>query len=55
MFTNEELEQFWRQYNGNLIVLKFIFVKSFAKHPIQKFLWDNDIIVFPIGPRPFTR
>jgi predicted nucleic acid-binding protein len=55
VFTNDELEQFWRQHRSNQIVLKFIFVKSFAKRPILKFLWDNDIIVFPNGPRPFTR
>ena len=55
VFTNEELEQFWRQHRGNQIVLKFVFVKSFAKRPILKFLWDADIIKFPSGPRPFTR
>ncbi|MDD3336478.1 MAG: PIN domain-containing protein [Eubacteriales bacterium] len=55
VFTDVELEQFWRQHRGNQIVLKFIFVKSFAKRPILKFLWDNDIIAFPSGPRPFTR
>lgn len=55
VFTNDELERFWRQNGGNQIVLKFIFVKSFAKRPILKFLWDNDIIAFPGGPRPFTR
>lgn len=55
VFTNDELEQFWRQHRGKQIVLKFIFVKSFAKLPILKFLWDTDIIAFPNGPRPFTR
>ena len=55
VFTNYELEQFWQQHRGNQIVLKFIFVKSFAKRPILKFLWDTDIIAFPSGPRPFTR
>ena len=55
VFTNEELERFWRQHRGNQIVLKFVFVKSFVKRPILKFLWDTDIITFPKGPRPFTR
>lgn len=55
VFTNDELEQFWQKYRGNQIVLKFIFVKSFVKRPILKFLWDTDIIAFPGGPRPFTR
>lgn len=55
VFTNDELEQFWQKYRGNQIVLKFIFLKSLIKRPILKFLWDNDIITFPKGPRPFTR
>lgn len=55
VFTNDELEHFWKKRGGNQIVLKFIFVKSFVKRPILKFLWDTDIIAFPNGPRPFTR
>lgn len=55
VFTNDELENFWHQNHGNQIVLKFVFVKSFVKRPILKFLWDTDIIAFPKGPRPFTR
>lgn len=55
VFTNDELEQFWRKHGRNQIVLKFIFVKSFVKRPILGFLWDTDIIAFPKGPRPFTR
>ena len=55
VFTNDELENFWHQHHGNQIVLKFVFVKSFVKRPILKFLWDTDIIAFPKGPRPFTR
>lgn len=55
VFTNDELERFWQKYRGNQIVVKFVFVKSFVKRPILKFLWDTDIIAFPRGPRPFTR
>jgi predicted nucleic acid-binding protein len=55
VFTKDELEKFWKQHRGNQMVLKFIFVNSFAKRPILKFLWNNDIIPFPNGPRPFTR
>ena len=55
VFTNDELEEFWRRHRSNQIVLKFIFVKSLEKRPILKFLWDNNIIAFPNGPRPFTR
>ena len=55
VFTTSELESFWSSYKGNQIVMKFIFVNSFAKKPILKYLWDNDIVSFPNGPRPFTR
>lgn len=55
VFTNDELERFWWKHQGNQIVLKFVFVKSFVKRPILRFLWDTDIIAFPHGPRPFTR
>lgn len=55
VFTNDELERFWKYHGSNQIVMKFIFVKSFVKRPILKFLWDNNIITFPRGPRPFTR
>jgi predicted nucleic acid-binding protein len=55
VFTSDELEEFWRRYRGNQLVLKFIYVKSFVKRPILKFLWDNGIISYPNGPRPFTR
>lgn len=55
VFTNDELEQFWRKHGRNQIVLKFIFVKSFKKRPILSFLWEADIIAFSKGPRPFTR
>lgn len=55
VFTNDELEGFWQRHRGKQIVLKFVFVKSFVKRPILKFLWDADIIAFPNGPRPFTR
>jgi len=55
VFTNTELEQFWRKYGSKQIVLKFIFVKSLVKRPILNYLWNNGIIPFPNGPRPFTR
>lgn len=55
VFATSELESFWNSHRGNQIVLKFILVKSFAKKPILKYLWDNNIVSFPNGPRPFTR
>ena len=55
VFSTDELESFWRQHRNNLMVLKFIFVKSFIKRPTLSFLWDNDVIQAATGPRPFTR
>jgi len=55
VFSTGELESFWSKHRGNQIVLKFIFVKSLTRRPILKFLWDNNVVAFPSGPRPFTR
>jgi predicted nucleic acid-binding protein len=55
VFRTEELEDFWRNHRSDLMVLKFILIKSLIKRPILKFLWDNDIVRAPNGPRPFTR
>lgn len=55
VFSHEELERFWQTHRDNLMVLKFILVKSLAKRPILGFLWDNGIVQEPYGPRPFTR
>jgi len=38
-----------------LSVVKFVFVKSFSKKVNLEFLWNNDIITAPNGPRPFTK
>jgi len=55
VFSRDELENFWQQHQYNIMVLKFIFVKSLTKRPTLGFLWDNEIVQAPNGPRPFTR
>ena len=55
IFTKEELENMWKYNRSNLLVVKFIFVKSLNNKVILKFLWDNNIIYYKKGPRPFTR
>ena len=55
VFTKEELASFWDKKRNSLIVLKFIFVKSMEKRPILGFLWDNNIVAAPGGPRSFTK
>lgn len=37
------------------MVIKFIYVKSLTKRLTLGYLWDNDIVSAPNGPRPFTR
>lgn len=55
VFTEEELNTFWEKYSRNIMVLKFIFVKSLTKRLTLEYLWNNNIISFPNGPRSFTR
>lgn len=54
VFAVNELQDFWRRHRYNLKVMKFIFVKSLTKRLPLGYLWENDIIAAPGGPRPFT-
>lgn len=54
VFAVEELKSFWAKYKYNLKIIKFIFVKSLTKRLTLGYLWDNNIISPPGGPRPFT-
>jgi predicted nucleic acid-binding protein len=54
VFSLKELNKFATNLK-NLIVVKFIYVKSLKKRPILEFLWDSKIINPPNGPRPFTK
>lgn len=53
VFSNEELEQFWREKRNNLLVVRFIVVGTFSKKVTLNYLWGNNIIAFPNGPRSF--
>ena len=55
VFSPEELKGFWRDHRRNLKVLKFIFVKSLSKRLTLGYLWDNDIVCAPGGPRSFMK
>ena len=55
VFSIKELQEFWRKYRYNLKVVKFIYIKSLNKRLTLGYLWDNNIIKAPNGPRPFTR
>ena len=53
VFSKDELENFWREKRNKLLVVKFVVVGSLNKKVTLQYLWDNGIISFPNGPRPF--
>ena len=55
VFSDADLNKFWESHRYNLMILKFIYVKSLTKRLTLEYLWNNDIILAPKGPRPFTR
>lgn len=55
VFSKEELEWFWKNHSYNLCVVKFIFIKSLVSKPTLGYLWDENIVQPPNGPRPFEK
>ena len=55
VFSKAELDTFWNNHSQNLLVLRFIFVKSLTKRLTLEYLWNCNIVSAPSGPRPFTR
>lgn len=53
VFSLEELKRFWLNHRDNLCIIKFIYVSSLVKRPTLDYLWKNEIVVPPKGPRPF--
>ncbi|MDR3092811.1 MAG: hypothetical protein LBU33_02720, partial [Endomicrobium sp.] len=54
VFPLEDLDKFAANLK-RLMVVKFIYAKSLTKRLPLGFLWDNEIICPPKGPRPFTK
>lgn len=54
IFSEDELRTMWNSRSNKISVIKFIFVKQLNKKIPLKTLWDNNIISYPNGPRPFT-
>ncbi|MCA6072401.1 MAG: hypothetical protein LE178_02505 [Endomicrobium sp.] len=52
VFSQETLNKFATE--EELVIVKFIYIKSLKKRLILKFLQDNNIINLKSGPRPFT-
>ena len=55
VFTQTELDDFWNRHRYDILVLKFVFVKSLNKRLNLEYLWDTEVMLPPNGPRPFTR
>lgn len=55
VFANNELDSFWTKNQARLLVLKFIYVRSLKKKLNLSYLWDQEIVPYPNGPRPFTK
>lgn len=53
VFSEEELKSFWRNHRYNVKIIRLIYLKSLSKRPNLGFLWDNDIVMKPNGPRGF--
>lgn len=53
VFDPETLNQLWEKHRNNLLMVKFIFVKSLTKRITLGELWDSDIVPRNGGPRPF--
>ena len=55
VFSKDELNSFWNNHSYNLLVIKFIFVKSLEKRLTLDYLQQTGIVEPLKGPRPFTR
>ena len=55
VFSKTELNDFWEKHRSNICVVKFIFIKSLESRLNLQYLWNNNIISFPNGPRPFVK
>lgn len=53
VFTQEELEKFWDTKKKQLLVIKFVYVKSLEKRLTLSHLWNSGIVEHYKGPRPF--
>ena len=55
VFSKDDLDYFWYRHRGNLMVLKFVFVKSLKKRLTLDYLHQLGVVEPPNGPRPFMR
>lgn len=55
VFTNKELDDFWRKHSYNISIIKFVYLRKLNKRPILEDLYQLGIIPEGDGPRPFTK
>lgn len=55
VFSKDDLDYFWNRHRGNLMVLKFVFVKSLKNRLTLDYLHQLGVVEPPNGPRPFMR
>jgi len=54
VFSQKDLTEFSKKLK-NLTIIKFVYAKKLTKRPTLNFLWENKILNFPNGARPFTK
>ena len=55
VFSKADLDYFWNRYRTNLMVLKFVFVKSLKSCLTLDYLQQLGVVEPTKGPRPFMR
>ena len=55
VFSKADLDYFWNRYRTNLMVLKFVFVKSLKNRLTLDYLQQLGVVEPTKGPRPFMR
>ncbi len=55
VFSLKKLKNFWASHRYNLMIIKFIYVKSLTKRRTLEYLWNKGIVEAPKGPRSFTK
>lgn len=55
VFSKDDLDYFWDKHRANLMVLKFVFVKSLKNRLTLDYLQQLRVVEPTKGPRPFMR
>lgn len=55
VFSKLELNDFWEKHRYSICVIKFIYINILESRLNLKYLWENNIIEYPHGPRPFIK